>query len=141
MNPTSAPYDDAAPYADDVDEPGPVDPYAIEPVALPSGVKVEFRSMAALTADNMRWLRGADDREGSMAFYNEVQARALHLLVESWTLTEANGRPVMVPRMNRQDPRAYLRILSGIDSLALERHLRAPLERLLGPGGRDAAGE
>lgn len=110
----------------------PADPYAIDPVVLPSGVKVEFRSLLSLTADNLRWLRGADERDGQVAFYNETQARGIDLLVETWTLTEANGRPVPTPREGR-DPskrRAYLRVMSAFDLKALESHLEPYRDKL-----------
>lgn len=135
--------DNEMPFDDDLsgaEQAGPVDPYLIEPVTLPSGVKVEFRSMAALTGDNVKWLRGADDREGSMAFYNELNSRAIHLLVDNWTLTAENGRPILVPRQNRSDPKAYLKVMSGIDLVALERHLKDPMDRLF-DGGKDPEGE
>lgn len=137
-------YDTSAPVSQEheayADEP-PTDPYHIEPVLLPSGVKVEFRSMATLTAANFRWLRGADDREGQMAFYQEVQARAIDLLVDGWTLTAPSGRPVLPPRYAAKGAeRAYLKVMSGFDMAALERHLRGPIDTLLGDR-EDAAGE
>lgn len=121
----------------------PVDPYAVEPVILPSGVKVEFRSVASLSSNEVRWLRGGvKDAEGQMAFYNELTARLIHLLVESWTLTTVNGEPVLAPRHCRPGTqRAYLQVLPGIDLTRLERHLRPALDLLLGEDEKDAEGE
>lgn len=119
----------------------PADPYAIEAAVLPSGVKVEFRSMLTLSAANLRWLRGADDREGSMAFYNEVQARGIDLLVERWDLVSATGRPVAVPRDAKgSETRAYLKTMGLFDLKALEEHLKGPMDRLLGKDGLDSGG-
>lgn len=135
---TETPYD-ATPYDTPADTEDDGDQYAIEPLLLPSGVKVEFRSMAKLTADNVKWLRGADDREGQMAYWNEMHRRAIHLLVDGWTLTEANGRPVPIPRSRQGTELVYLKHLAGIDLPVLERHLGKAVERLFDRG--DSAGE
>jgi hypothetical protein len=107
-----------------------VDPYTVEPLSLPSGGKIEFRSMAKLTGDNLRWLRGVNDAEGQMVMYNEVLRRAIVLLVDEWTLTESSGRPLAVPREDRDG--RWLKTISAFDLAALERHVRGPVKDLVG---------
>lgn len=108
----------------------PADPFAIEALLLPSGGKVEFRSMARITGANVQWLRGVDDREGQMIMYNELLKRALTLLVDSWDLTTETGRPIPVPRDSKDG--AWLKLIGAFDMTAIERHLREPINRLTG---------
>lgn len=109
------------------------DPYAIEALLLPSGARVTFRSMATLTGANVRWLRGVDDREGAMLMFNEINVRAMVLLVDTWDLVTPTGRPIPVPR-DQRDPkdRSWTRSISAFDFTAIERHLREPVKRLVG---------
>ena len=124
------------------DEEAGYDPYAVDPVVLPSGVKVEFRPITALSSNDVRWLRGPKMEDGTMAFYNELSARAVHLLVESWTLATAGGEPVLTPRQCRPGTeRTYLRVMGGIDLVRLERHLRPALDMLLGEDKASIQGE
>jgi hypothetical protein len=125
-------------FGEDDDAP-PADPFMIEPLLLPSGAKVAFRSMAKLTADNVRWLRGVDDREGNMIMYNEVNRRAMVLLIDSWNLTAPSGRPIPIPREDRQNN--WLKQVGAFDFTAIERHLREPVQRLVGDDLGPAEGE
>lgn len=109
------------------------DPYAIEALLLPSGAKVTFRSMATLTGSNVRWLRGVDDRDGAMLMYNEINIRAMILLVDTWDLTAPGGRPLPVPR-DLRDPkdRSWTKQIGAFDFTAIERHIQKPVMRLIG---------
>jgi hypothetical protein len=120
------------------DEGTPSDPYAIEPLALPSGGKVTFRSLAKLTGEDIRWIRGVDDKDGQMVFWNEMQRRAMVKLVDSWDLQTSTGRPLPLPR-EKNSP--YAKDLMAFDLVAIERHLAEPLNRLFAVESGSAEGE
>lgn len=120
----------AEPQTDPAYDEGPADPYAIEALLLPSGAKVTFRSMARMTGEDVRWIRGVDDKQGAMVMYNEINRRGMVKLIESWDLASVSGRPLAIPS---DDPKStWLKLISAFDLGAIERHLRDPLKQLLG---------
>lgn len=104
-----------------------VDPFEIASLTLPSGARVEFRSLATVTNENVRWLRKAMDNDGNGSFLNDLMSRGMQLLITSWDATDLNGRPLRLPR---DDAKAVDK-LSAVDGRAIERHLKRPLERLV----------
>ena len=106
------------------------DPFEIETLTLPSGAKVEFRSLATVTAENVRYLRKALDGNGAGSVISDMAERAANLLIVRWDAADTSGRPLKVPR---DDDKAWGK-LGYLDSRALEKHLGPHVRRLVGLG-------
>lgn len=118
----------------DGDEPAEAsaEPFEIPSLTLPSGARVEFRSLATVTTENIKWLRKAMDTDGAGTFLGELFERGATLLITAWDALEpATGRPLPLPR---DDKKAYGK-LGYLDGRAIEKHLRRHLLDLVDLNG------
>lgn len=123
LGPASSPDED--------DDEASADPFAIKALKLPSGARVEFRSMSTVTQANVRWMREALNADGNGAFLNDVLARGMQLLITSWELS------LPLPRDNPK----IIDKLSYADANAIERRIMPHLVKMVNPAGGGSKGE